>query len=58
MSSGRDRLQAVLDGNANFLLEKDLAPPKHQPYPVHCVRDFLFEQTLVAGESVITSAAE
>jgi hypothetical protein len=49
-------LQAVLDGYAKFLLDKDLALPKHEPYLVGWVRQFLdfarehagytFEQTL------------
>ncbi len=56
MSSGGERFQEVLNGYAKFLCEKDLAPPKHQPYLVRWVRDFLlfaqehggytFEQTL------------
>ena len=50
------RIQAVLEGYAKFLKEKDLALPKHQPYLVRWVREFLlfaqghggytFEQTL------------
>jgi hypothetical protein len=46
----------VPDGYANFLRDKDSAPPKHHPYLVRWVRDFLqfaqahpgytFEQTL------------
>ena len=50
------RLQAVLDGYAKFLREKELALPKHQPHLVRWVREFLvfaadhagyaFEQTL------------
>jgi len=50
------RLQAALDGYAKFLQQKDLALPKHQPYRVRWVREFLlfaqghggytFEQTL------------
>jgi hypothetical protein len=49
-------MRAVLDGYAKFLREKDLALPKHQPYLVRWVREFLlfaqghggytFEQTL------------
>ena len=35
------RLQAVLAGFATFLREKDLALPKHQPYLVRWVREFL-----------------
>ncbi len=56
MTTGDDRLQTVLDGYAKFLLEKDLAPLKHQPHLVRWARDFLlfahehggytFEQTL------------
>ena len=56
MTSGGDRLQAVLEGYSKFLLEKNLAPPRHQPYLVRWVRDFLlfaqehggytFEQTM------------
>jgi hypothetical protein len=41
MTSGGDRLQAVLEGCSTFLLENNLAPPKHQPYLVRWVRDFL-----------------
>lgn len=36
------RIQAVLEGYAKFLKEKDLALPKHQPYLVRWVREFLF----------------
>jgi len=56
MSLSGEHLQAVLDGYAKFLHEKALAIPKHQPYLVRWVRDFLlfaqehggytFEQTL------------
>jgi len=35
------RMQAVLEGYAQFLREKDLALPKHQPYLVGWVREFL-----------------
>jgi len=35
-------MRAVLDGYAKFLREKDLALPKHQPYLVRWVREFLF----------------
>ena len=35
------RLQAALDGYAKFLTDKDLAPPKQQPYLVRWVREFL-----------------
>ena len=51
-----ERLQTALDGYPKFLREKDLALPKHQPYLVRWVREFLlfaqghsgyiFEQTL------------
>jgi hypothetical protein len=34
-------MQAALDGYAKFLREKDLALPKHQPYLVRWVREFL-----------------
>ena len=50
------RLEAVLDGFAKFLHDKDLVLPKQQAYLVRWVRDFLlfardhggytFEQTL------------
>lgn len=56
MNGARDRLPEVLDGYANFLRDKELAIPKHQPYLVRWVREFLlfarnhggytFEQTL------------
>jgi|GEM_PF-1368280 len=51
-----EQLRKILEGYANFLREKELALPKHQPYLVHWVRSFLlfardhggytFEQTL------------
>ena len=34
-------MQTVLDGYAQFLREKDLALPKHQPCLVRWVREFL-----------------
>jgi hypothetical protein len=50
------QLRKILEGYANFLREKQLAIPKHQPYLVHWVKSFLlfarddggytFEQTL------------
>ena len=56
MHEASQRLQAVLDGYAKFLRDKDLALPQHQPYLVRWVREFLafagahsgytFEQTL------------
>ena len=56
MTGNHDRLTEVLDAYANFLREKGLALPKHQPYLVRWVKDFLlfakehigytFEQTL------------
>jgi hypothetical protein len=56
MADSGVRIQAMLDGYAKFLREKDLALPKHQPYLVRWVREFLlfaqghggytFEQTL------------
>ena len=56
MPEPSQRLQAVLDGYAKFLHDKELAFPKHQPYLVRWVREFLgfaaghagytFEQTL------------
>jgi len=56
MDEADERLRAVLDGYANFLRERQLALPKHQPYVVRWVREFLhfawehdgytFEQTL------------
>ncbi len=41
MPMGCGHLQAVLDGYATFLHEKDLALTKHQPYLVRWVREFL-----------------
>ena len=41
MPAGGERLQTVLDGYAKFLRKKDLALPKHQPYLVRWVREFL-----------------
>lgn len=35
------RLQAVLDGYAKFLRERELALPRHQPYLVRSAREFL-----------------
>ncbi len=56
MTEGDQRLRTVLDEYANFLREKKLAVPKHQPCLVRWVREFLlfaqqhggytFEQTL------------
>ena len=56
MGDSAARMQVVLDGYAKFLQEKDVAIPKHQPYLVRWVREFLlfaqghagytFEQTL------------
>jgi len=56
MDEGDERLRAVLGDFANFLHERELALPKHQPYLVRWVREFLhfarqhggytFEQTL------------
>jgi integron integrase len=56
MAEGDERLRTVLDAYANFLCEKKLAVPKHQPYLVRWAREFLlfarqhgdytFEQTL------------
>jgi hypothetical protein len=56
MPEAGEQLRAVLDGYAKFLLDKRLALPKHQPYLVRWVREFLafatdhagytFEQTL------------
>ena len=43
------RVQAVLDGYARFLLDRDLALPKHQPYLVRWVREFLAFATDHAG---------
>jgi hypothetical protein len=41
MPVSEERLQTVLDGYAKFLCDKDLALPKHQPYFVRWVREFL-----------------
>lgn len=56
MAGFDERLTQILDGYANFVREKELALPKHQPYLVRWVKDFLlfakehggytFEQTL------------
>lgn len=56
MAEGDERPRAALDEYANFLREKKLTAPKHQPYLVQRVREFLlfarqhagysFEQTL------------
>lgn len=42
MAEAAQRLRTVLDNYANFLRKKELALPKHQPYLVRWVRDFLF----------------
>ena len=42
MTGSDARMSAVLDWYAKFLREKDLALPKHQPYLVRWVREFLF----------------
>jgi len=36
-----DQLRVVLKEYDNFLREKDLAPPKHRPYLVQWVQQFL-----------------
>jgi len=41
MPMSGEHLQAVLDVYAKFLRDKDLALPKHQPYLVRWVREFL-----------------
>jgi len=41
MADSGVRMQEVLDGYAKFLRERDLALPKHQPYLVRWVREFL-----------------
>jgi hypothetical protein len=56
MSNGDERLRAVLGEYSTFLRDKELVLPKHQPYIVRWVREFLlfarqhdgytFEQTL------------
>jgi len=56
MTGSHDRLTEAFDDYANILQGKDLALPKHQPYLVRWVKDFLlfakehvghtFEQTL------------
>ena len=56
MAGWNERLQEVLEGYATLLKEKELAPPKNQPYLVRWVRESLlfarehrgytFEQTL------------
>ena len=42
MREGGQRLESVLGDFANFLRERKLALPKHQPYLVRWVREFLF----------------
>jgi len=46
MSGADEKLQVVLEGYSNFLREKKLTLPKHQPHLVRWVREFL----LFAGE--------
>ena len=41
MADADDQLQAVLRGYDNFLRDKDLTPPKHRPYLVRWVQQFL-----------------
>ena len=42
MREGGQRLESVLGDFATFLRERKLALPKHQPYLVRRVREFLF----------------
>lgn len=49
MAETDDRLQAVLNGYAKFLREKELALPKHQPYLVRWVKEFLHFARAHAG---------
>jgi len=56
MNRAEKELERKLDGYAEFLRKRQLAPPKHQPHLVRWVREFLvfatehrgytFEQTL------------
>ena len=41
MEAFDERLRQMLEGYANFLRKWELALPKHQPYLVRWVRDFL-----------------
>ena len=41
MSGVNEKLQALLQGYANFLKEKDVAKPQNQPYLIRWVREFL-----------------
>ena len=47
MSDPGERLRTVLDGHANFLCNKELALPKHQPYLVRWMREFLASQRII-----------
>jgi hypothetical protein len=44
------KLKTMLEGHAKFLRDRGLAPPKHQPHLVRCVREFL----LFAEEHAVT----
>ena len=47
MSDPGERLPTVLDGHANFLRNKELALPKHQPYLFRWMREFLASQRII-----------
>ena len=41
MADTDERFKPVLDGYSNFLRTKELALPKHQPYLIRWVKEFL-----------------
>jgi len=41
MTEVGEKLKSVLDGFANYLKEKELAPPRHRSHLVRWVREFL-----------------
>lgn len=41
MTDAGDRVQAALDGCANFLRENELSLSKHQAYLIRWVREFV-----------------
>jgi hypothetical protein len=53
MANSCSAMHLVLEGYAKFLREKDLALPKHQPYLVHWVREFLVFARNIQGTVII-----
>lgn len=51
-----ERLRQMLEGYGNFLRKKELALPKHQPYLVRWVKDFLLYRRKTGAEGEPTAA--